>query len=327
MTDIDVVTAGGDRPNHLHQPQQPDQRQRTKQSKRTKQAKQTKKGAEAPGAQRQRRARMPLLTVLCIVWTVLIVGGALLAPLLPMPGYEEPIAGSAQAPFTDGGAAILGTDTIGRSILSRMIYGAQLSLLVAFMGTAIGLVVGALLGMAAAYYKGWSARVITLLSDSVLAFPGLVLLLATATIIPPSVASLSIILGVLTLPASMRIAYSNTNAHLARDYVAAARALGMSGGRIILREILPNILFSLAAFGFIMVGTFMVALAALDFLGVGMPPPRPSWGGDIASGFASIRTRSYLVLVPSVFLVATVFSLNQIGDYLRDKAEGRGGQL
>ncbi|MGM7666413.1 ABC transporter permease [Microbacterium sp. A93] len=276
---------------------------------------------------RRRGKKIPILTALCAVWAVLIVGGALLAPLLPMPGYEQAIAGSAQAPFVDGGAAILGTDTIGRSILSRMIYGAQLSLLVAFMGTTIGLVIGALLGMAAAYYKGWSARVINLVSDSILAFPGLVLLLATATIIPPSVMSLSIILGVLTLPASMRIAYSNTNSHLARDYVSAARALGMSGGRIILREILPNILFSLAAFGFIMVGTFMVALAALDFLGVGMPPPRPSWGGDIATGFASIRTRAYLVLVPSIFLVVTVFSLNQIGDHLRNKAEGRSGQL
>ncbi|MGO1184242.1 MAG: ABC transporter permease [Micrococcaceae bacterium] len=281
-----------------------------------------------PGSKAKRaRGRKSVLTLLCVLWAGGIVLATLLAPLLPLPHYSAPIAAGAQAPFAEGGAAIFGTDAIGRSILSRMIYGAQLSLLIAFLGTAIGLVVGALLGMLASYYKGWPAKVINLISDSILAFPGLVLLLAAATIVSPSVVSLSVILGILTLPASMRIAFSNTNAHLAREYVTAARALGMSGGRILLREVLPNILFSLAAFGFIMLATFMVALAALDFLGVGMPPPRPSWGGDIATGFANIRTRAYLVLVPSIFLVTTVFALNQIGDYLRAKADGRGGQL
>jgi len=281
----------------------------------------------ARGSSRTARRRYPVLVWICIGWLALVVLGALLAPLLPLPRYDEPIAPGAQPPFADGGAAVLGTDSIGRSLLSRMVYGAQLSLLVAFLGTAIGLVIGSLFGMVAAYYKGWAAKVIHVFSDAVLAFPGLVLLLAAATIVRPSVVSLSVILGILTLPSSLRIAFSNTNAHLSRDYVVAARALGMSGWRILSREVLPNILFSIAAFGFIMLATFMVALGALDFLGVGMPPPRPSWGGDIAAGFTNIRTRAYLVLVPAVFLVMTVFALNKIGDHLRDRAEGRGGQL
>jgi peptide/nickel transport system permease protein len=276
---------------------------------------------------RAARKAYPILTWICVVWLGLVVLGAIFAPLLPLPRYDEPIAAGALPPFTEGGAAVLGTDSIGRSVLSRMVYGAQLSLLVAFLGTAIGLVIGSLFGMIAAYYKGWAAKVINVFSDAILAFPGLVLLLAAATIVPPSVVSLSIILGILTLPSSLRIAFSNTNAHLSRDYVVAARALGMSGWRILSREVLPNIVFSIAAFGFIMLATFMVALGALDFLGVGMPPPRPSWGGDIAAGFTNIRTRAYLVLVPALFLVMTVFALNKIGDHLRDRADGRGGQL
>jgi peptide/nickel transport system permease protein len=208
-----------------------------------------------------------------------------------------------------------------------VIYGAQLSLAVAVLGASIGLVGGAALGMTAAYFKGWAATVVHLLSDVVLAFPGLVLLLAMASVVQPTVWSLSAMLGLLSLPASLRIAYANANAHLSRDYVLAARALGTPAWRMLVREVLPNIMHSLFAFGFILVATFMIALGALDFLGIGIPPPRPSWGGMIAAGFDSIRTRPYLVFVPAVVLLLTVFSFNTIGDRLRERADGRGGHL
>ncbi|WP_084464520.1 ABC transporter permease [Microtetraspora fusca] len=272
------------------------------------------------------RRRPPVSLVLCSVWVVLVLASTLLAGLLPIAGYDEPVADGATPPF-ESWPEFLGTDSVGLSVLSRVIHGAQLSLAVALLGTVIGMAGGVALGTAAAYFKGWLATVVNLLSDVVLAFPGLVLLLAMASVTRPSVWSLSAMLGLLSLPSSLRIAYANANVQLGRDYVLAARALGTPAWRMIVREVLPNIAHSLVAFGFVMVATFMIALGALDFLGIGLPPPRPSWGGMIASGFDSIRTRPYLVFVPAAVLLLTVFSFNTIGDRLRERADGRGGHL
>jgi peptide/nickel transport system permease protein len=272
------------------------------------------------------RARLPVSLILASAWVLLVLGLAVLASVLPIAGYDDPVAGSATPPF-QAVSEPLGTDTIGRSSLSRTIYGAQLSLAVALLGAVLGLVGGTTLGMAAAYFRGWVATLVNLGADTILAFPGLVLLLAMASVIQPSVWSLSLMLGLLSLPASMRIAYANANAQLARDYVLAARALGTPAWRLLLRQVFPNIMHSLFAFGFILVATFMLALGALDFLGVGIPPPRPSWGGDIAAGFDSIRTRPYLVMIPATALVLTVFAFNTVGDRLRERTDGRGGQL
>lgn len=273
-----------------------------------------------------RSRRLPASLVVASAWAGLVLLLAALAALLPIAGYDEPVAAGPSAPF-QAWPEFLGTDRVGRSVLSRVIYGGQLSLTIAVIATCIGMGIGCLLGLANAYFRGPVSTFIDLFSDAVLAFPGLVLLLAVASVIQPSLLSLSVLLGLLSVPASQRITAANARTHLARDYVLAARALGAPAWRLLLREVLPNIAHSLFAFAFLLVAFFMVIAGALDFLGVGVPPPRPSWGGMIAAGVDNLRTQPYLVFVPSIVLLLTVFAFNTIGDRLRERADGRSGQL
>jgi peptide/nickel transport system permease protein len=232
------------------------------------------------------------------------------------------VAPGATAPFHALGE-FLGTDSIGRSVLSRVIYGARVSLTVSLMATAIGLVVGTLLGLLSAYFGGVVATVINGGRDALLAFPTLVMLLAVAAVIEPTMWSLSILLGIVGVPICERIAYANALAQLSRDYVLAARVVGVPSSRILLREVLPNIVNPLIAFGFIQVALFMVVEGALDYLGVGVVPPTPSWGAMISEGLPLLQRTPYLVLVPACVLFVTVLAFNTIGERLRERLEER----
>jgi len=279
--------------------------------------------ATAPGATR-RRVRWSLSVA--VAWAVLIVVLAVFADILPIAGYDQPVAGAATPPFQSW-PEFLGTDDIGRSVLSRVIYGTRVSLTVSVIATAVGLGAGTLAGLAAAYFRGPVAAVIGLVSDVMLAFPVLVLLLAVAAVIRPSMISLAVLLGVISVPACQRVAAANTRAQLGREYVLAARELGVPGPRLLLREVLPNIMNSLFAFGFLLVAFFMVFEGALDFLGVGVPPPRPSWGAMIATGVPNIETEPYIVFVPATVLFLTVFAFNTIADRLRERLDERWTQI
>jgi peptide/nickel transport system permease protein len=280
--------------------------------------------AVAAPVARRRRVRWSLVAAL--VWAGLVVILAVFADVLPIPGYDQPVSGAATPPFQNW-PEFLGTDDIGRSVLARVIYGTRVSLTVSVIATAVGLGIGTLAGLAAAYFRGPVAAVIGLVSDVMLAFPVLVLLLAVAAVIRPSMISLAVLLGVISVPACQRIAGANARAQLGRDYILAARELGVPGPRLLLREVLPNIVNSLIAFGFLLVAFFMVFEGALDFLGVGVPPPRPSWGAMIAAGVPNIQTEAYIVFVPATVLFITVFAFNTISDRLRERLDERWTQL
>lgn len=279
--------------------------------------------AEVPAATpRHHRGRIPLSVWLAAGWVALIVLGAIFANVLPIHGYDEPVAGASSGPFQHW-PQFLGTDQIGRSVLSRIVFGSRVSLAVCLLATVIGLGVGTLLGLAAAYFGGLVKAAISLISDAILAFPVLVLLLAVAAVITPSMWTLSVLLGLVSVPACQRIVAANASAQLGRDYVLAARVLGVPSWRLLFREVLPNIANSLLAFGFIMIALFMVFEGALDFLGAGIPPPRPSWGQMIAGGTPVLDSRPYLSLVPAAVLVLTVFAFNTLGDRLQERFDER----
>lgn len=260
-----------------------------------------------------------VLVYLSIVWLVLIIGAAIFASVLPLAPYSVPVGPPRTPPNLDSLDTLLGTDTLGRSILSRVVYGAQVSLVIGAVAGLVGFLVGSFFGMIAGYFGKRVDAVISLLADAMLAFPPLILLLALASILTPSVRTILFGLGLLAIPSFIRLSRANTLAWSSREFVRAAKNMGAGSGRILFREIMPNVLAPLASYMPIVIAALIVAEGSLSFLGLGIPPPQPSWGGMISDGKDAIATSPHLVFVPALVIFFTVFALNQVGDHLRTK--------
>src|SRR5690606_28522786 len=179
--------------------------------------------------------------------------------------------------------------------------------------------IGSFFGMIAGYFGKRVDAVISLLADAMLAFPPLILLLALASILTPSVRTILFGLGLLAIPSFIRLARANTLSWSSREFVRAAKNMGAGSGRILFREIMPIVLAPLASYMPIVIAALIVAEGSLSFLGLGIPPPQPSWGGMINDGKDAIATSPHLVFIPALVIFFTVFALNQVGDHLRTK--------
>lgn len=269
-----------------------------------------------------RLPRIPLsvsrvLVPFSIFWVALVVFAAVFTPLLPLPSYEVPVGLSRQHPQWGEFATLLGTDAYGRSTIIRAMWGASASLSVSLISVSVALVGGILLGTIAGYLGKRTDTVVRVILDSALAFPPLVLLLAITAVLTPSIQSLSIGLAIVVTPSFARLARSATLAIREEAFIQAARTLGASHLRIIVREIIPNVFSTLYSYVFLTIATIMVAEGSLSFLGQGIRPPQPTWGGMINSGRADLATTPELVLIPSAVLVLTILALNIIGDRLQ----------
>ncbi|MBM9467594.1 ABC transporter permease [Nakamurella leprariae] len=258
-------------------------------------------------------------------WLILVVGAALLAPILPLwepgtPDYTN-VAGGLSASHPLGG------DAIGRDNLSRLIYGARASLLVGLSAVVLGAVIGGLLGIIAGYVGGKVERVLLTLTDATLAFPGLVLLIAAVAVFGASMTVIIVGLAVLSIPTFIRLARATTLVIVQREFVTAARAYGARPMRVMLREVVPNVVLPVAAYGFIMVGVFIVAEGSLSFLGLGIPPPTPSWGSMIAAGRTELLTHPQISLIPAAVMFVTVLSINYVGERTRKRFEVKDSNL
>lgn len=274
--------------------------------------------ATAPVVPAVRKPRS-ILVYLSVVWLVVIIGAAVFASVLPLAPYDVPIGSPRTPPGFGSFDALLGTDTLGRSILSRVVYGAQVSLVIGAVAGLVGFAIGSLFGMISGYFGKRLDSGITLVADAMLAFPPLILLLALASILTPSVNTMLFGLGLLAIPSFIRLSRANTLAWSSREFVRAARNMGAGHGRILFKEIMPNVIAPLASYLPIVMAALIVAEGSLSFLGLGIPPPQPSWGGMINDGKDAIATSPHLVFVPSLVIFFTVFGLNQVGDYLRTK--------
>jgi peptide/nickel transport system permease protein len=221
----------------------------------------------------------------------------------------------------------LGRTATGYSELTHVIYGARASLLIGFIAVLVGIVVGVLAGLVAGWYGKSLDHGIGILTNTILAFPPLILLLAIVAVYGSSIRNLGLALAVLSVPTYTRLMRAQTLSTRQREFVLAARAMGASNRRQMWREILPNSIIPVASYSFLVIGAVIVAEGSLSYLGVGIPPPQPSWGGMIADGQIKLKTDPHLVFVPAVVLFLTVLSFNRIGEWARkavgEKGDGR----
>lgn len=257
---------------------------------------------------------------LSAAWVAAVVLAAVFADLLPL-GEAEDISKTLTTPtrlrpdlFS---SHPLGTDVQGLDILGGVIYGARVSLQVGVLAVAIGTVIGGLIGVAAGYFGGRLDAAVGLATDSMLAFPPLILLLAVVSAVDPGVVVIAASLAVLGIPTYVRLARANTLAFAQREFVMAARAIGARPSRIIMRELVPNVIRPLLSYSFIIIAVLIVAEASLSFLGVGIQRPTPTWGNMISAGQGEIQTTPHLVFVPGGVMFLTVFALNRLGDKAR----------
>lgn len=278
------------------------------------------------GGRSRQSGRLGPLFWLAVGWLVVIVGAAALAPWLPIPDpLTSDIPARLAPPLTPGHP--LGTDGLGRDLLSRLIWGARVSLLISGSVVLIGIVIGGALGIVVGYLRGRLDGVTMGVLDVILAVPPLILVLGLVAFVGQSLAALVAVLSVLAIPGIARAARANTLTISERDHILAARALGATRTRILVREILPAVVPTLAVIGLLVVGIFIVIEGALSFLGLSIQPPDASWGTLIADGIRYLRQTTTVILVPTVALFLTVVSLNYIGDALRARSEVRGSDL
>ena len=212
----------------------------------------------------------------------------------------------------------LGTDKQGLDILGGVVYGARVSLVVSMGAVAIGVIIGGLVGVTAGYYRGKTEAMVNVMTDSLLAFPPLILLLAMVAVLQPTVRNVTIALGVLGIPTYIRLSRANTLVLAQREFVLSARAMGASDRRIIARELIPNVARPVLAYGFIVIGVLIVAEASLSFLGLSIQRPNPTWGNMIAAAQEDFRRHPHAVFGPGLVLCVTVCALNRVGDAARN---------
>lgn len=281
--------------------------------------------ADTAPPRRRRRRRRDIGAFLGGCWLVVIVLAAVFVDLLPLPAPDA-IGDLYSLPPFQNPEHILGTDQLGRDQLSRALYGARVSLAVAIGATLVAMVTGTAAGLVAGYFRRAFDVVFDLTTNTILAFPPLILLIALVALREPSAVTLAIGLGAVGAPTFARIARANTIAYAEREFVIAAKSMGATSARILWREILPNALLPVVSFATVVAATLVVAEGSLSFLGLGVPPPAPSWGGMIAAGRESLYENPALVLVPGTFFFFTVFALNRVGDWARGRV-GRESSL
>lgn len=227
--------------------------------------------------------------------------------------------------WQDGGdkAHILGTDNLGRDILSRIIHGSRVSLLVGIASVILAGIIGVFVGLVSGYYGGWIDTVLMRIVDSFLSIPNILFALVFLSVFGPSVPTLIIVLGVTNWVAYARIVRGETLSIKEREFVKAARSMGVKNGNIITRHILPNVISSFIVISTLSVATTIILEASLSFLGLGVQPPTVSWGGILSDGRDYLATSWWLATFPGVAITITVLGIIFLGDWLRDVLDPR----
>jgi peptide/nickel transport system permease protein len=275
-----------------------------------------------PAPQRRRFVLPRGLPIFSITILATFVLMALLAPVIaPHSPTSVSLTNSFRPPFWQEGGTLtfpLGTDKLGRDILSRILYGSQISLLVIFVSIVVSGIIGIAVGMLAGYYGRWVETIIMRMVDVKLSLPTILLALLFSVVWGPSLNNLLAVIIITLWALYARQVHAETLSLKMRDYVLAARALGSSDLRLLLSHLLPNLLNSMIVLATLQIATVVLMEAALSFLGVGIPPPTPAWGLMIAEGREVLEKAWWVSAMPGIALSLVILSANMAGDWLRD---------
>ena len=254
------------------------------------------------------------------VIVALLIVIAIIGPRIA-PYDEREIAGkSLTSPNADNW---MGTDALGRDVMSRILNGARISIVVGIFSVAIGLSSGTLLGLLAGYYRGAVDTAVTMLVDTMLAFPGILLAIAIISVLGPSLQNAMIAVGIGSFPAYARLVRGSVMSAKEHDYVEAARVLGAKDSSMMVKHVLPNVIAPVIVLSTLRIGTAILTAAGLSFLGLGAQPPTPEWGAMINDGRNYLRVAWWVTTFPGIAIMITVLAVNQLGDGLRDALDPR----
>jgi len=256
--------------------------------------------------------------------------GGLLLLLLIIASYAAPLITSKDPNRNNPPLALnapswehpMGTDNNGRDVFTRFLYGGQLSLRVGLVGITIGALIGITLGLVSGYIGGWTDSFISWFTDVLMSFPDILLALAIIAILGPGITNAMIAIGIAFVPSFMRLTRSSVMSLREMTYIEAARALGSSNSRILLKHILPNSIRTLLVLLTLGIGSSILAGAALNFLGLGAEPPTPEWGAMLNAGMKFVRQAWWLTVFPGAGIFLAVLSINLIGDAVSDAVAG-----
>jgi peptide/nickel transport system permease protein len=272
---------------------------------------------------RRRDRRWPPLLPLAIV-TVLVACGLFAPWLAPRSPLEGSLGERLAAPMWMENAKPghpFGTDRHGRDTLSRLLYGARISLAVSVVGITLTGAVGAFIGLLAGFFGGWTDTILMRLVDISLSLPGILIAVLLSVVFEPSFTNVIVVVVFLLWPSYARLVRGETLAIKQQEFVALARVAGCSNLTIMFRHIVPNLMPSILVLATLHVGYVIVLEAALSFLGVGIPPPTPSWGVMVADGRGLIEQAWWVSILPGIAILVTVLSLNILGDWVRDRLD------
>ncbi len=268
-----------------------------------------------------RRLLQKKLAVFALVLVGVIVGAAVFAPLVaPYDPAEQFFEGLTLegAPLPPGKTFWLGTDLLGRDLLSRLIYGAQTSLIIGVVANGIAVAVGAFVGILAGFFRGWVEAMLMRFTDLMMAFPALLLAITLAALFRPSLWIVAMVIAMVNWVQMARVVYTETRSLSEREFILVERAMGAGLFRILFRHILPHLLSTIVVFGTLGISTTVLLEATLSYLGIGVQPPTPSWGNIIYENQTYFTSAPWLVFFPGLAIVALALGFNLLGDALRE---------
>ena len=276
----------------------------------------------APSAWKRATRSGGLVVGLALALTMVAI--ALAAPwIAPFDPNEQNVLLKLEPPSAEH---LFGTDAFGRDVLSRVIFGARISLFVGAIATLAGIVIGTMVGVVSGYFGGLVDRLITSATDVLLSFPQLIMGLILVAVLGANLFNLILAIAITAVPAFVRVARASTLAMKERDFVDACRALGFGDARIMFLHVLPNIMDEVVVMGSLWFAAAIRTESTLAFIGLGVPPPTATWGGIIRDGFDNLLDASWLSVFPSLALLTIMIALNLVGDGLRDASDPRAAQ-
>ena len=289
---------------------------------------QTRQGFRSETWRRFKKSRLGLsAAILLLLLSIAAILAPVLAPLGPTEQFFDGLTLEG-APLPPDGKFWLGTDTLGRDLYARVLYGARTSLIIGVVANLAAVIIGTTLGMLAGFFGGWIGLAIMRFTDLMMAFPALLLAIALAAIIGPSLWIVALVIALVNWVQIARVVYTQTRALVEREYIEAARALGAGWGRIVASHIFPHLVPTILVWGTLGISTTVLYEATLSFLGVGVQPPTPSWGGIIFESQSYFLDAPWLVFFPGAAILLLALAFNLVGDALRDALDptqrGRG---